>query len=172
MIFRWTLLLLLFVPVVPAFAAETTAPPDDSDGYVSLEMPVADIQQLGERCPVRVEMPLPALEPGERPRIVGVAARYVRCHGVRISHLEVHARRTAYHDVEILVRAQVIAPPGEDSSARLTFTFVSSDGHEYSTDQYLGLDEGEINWGDPSQVSVPESIDLSGLRLKVEMVVP
>jgi len=172
MTLRWTLMLLLFVSVVPTFAAETAPPPNGSDGFISLEMPVVELQKLGERCPVRVEMPLPELKIGDKPRIVGVVARYVSCRGVRISQIEVSARKTQFQGVELVVGAHVIAPGGQDTSARLHYRFVTSGGDEYPTDQYLPLDEGEVNWGNPTLATVPEATDISTLRLKVEMEVP
>lgn len=140
--------------------------------YVSLEQPVREIQAIGERCPVRVEMPVPAMEVGGEQRILGVLARYVHCRGVRLSHVEFEVNRGPLDLIELSASGYVIAPKGRDSTVELVYEWRTPGGDSHSTRQYMHLDEGEINWEDAAIVRVPESLDLSNLRLRVDMTSP
>lgn len=160
-------LLLLSSPAALAAAEER-----EDDGYVSLEQSVTDLQALGDRCPIRVEMPVPEMKVGGPERIIGVLARYIECDGVRISHVEVELGRGPNNLVELSASATVIAPKGEDSTAKLMYYWVLPSGETHRARQYMHLDEGEINWEDAATIRVPGSVDLTSLRLRVEMTSP
>lgn len=145
---------------------------EDPEDYVSLELPVTELQELDERCPIRVEMPLAGLKVGKRTKTFGIRARYLQCRDVRISHVRVRARKLRAIWLELHASAYVIAPKGRDSDARLEYDFVSGDGEVFSARQYLELDEGEKNWGDGISVEVPRSTDLESLRLRIQMTTP
>lgn len=145
---------------------------DEAEPYVSLDALPADFQSLGERCPVRVELPLPELRKGGPAKVVGALARYVHCQGVRISHLEVGAAKGPLDLVELSASAWVIAPQGRDGTAELEYELVAADGETYELRQFLELDEGEINWGHGGMLRVPGTVDLSSLRLRVTMTTP
>jgi hypothetical protein len=164
--------ILLVFAVLVSITLGPGAGAEESDGYVSLAMPPAELLKVGERCPVRVELALPELEVGGEEVIVGALARYVHCQGVRISHLNIEARKGPIDLVELVASARVIAPKGRDSAARLEYEFESADGEVHSASQFLDLDEGEINWDDGGSVLVPGTVDVSSLRLRVELTSP
>ncbi len=166
---RCWLLLLLFLGsgmLAPAVDA------GEDEEFVSLERPVVEIQKIGERCPVRVKLPLPELELGARPKMLGIPARYIHCKGVRIQRVDVRARPGRMTGALLGASAWVEAPKGPDSSARLDYDLVRADGTTDSKVQYLELDEGELNWGDGVRFWLPEESDLQGLRLRLQLTTP
>lgn len=163
------LLLLLFL--VSGMLAPAVDAGEEGE-YVSLKMPVAEIQKIGERCPVRVKLPLPELEVGARQKMVGIPGRYIHCKGVRIQRIDVRARPGRMTGVLLSASAWLEAPKGPDSSARLEYELVRADGTSDSKVQYLELDEGELNWGDGVRFWLPEIADLQGLRLRLQLTTP
>lgn len=157
----------LFVSAL-ASAAES----EKEASFVMLDESPVEIQKIGERCPVRVELPWPEVGVGGGEKVVGALARYVHCQGVQVSHLVVEAKKGPLDLVELIASAWVIAPKGRDTTALLEYEFVGADGESFRARQFLKLDEGEINWSDGGSIRVPGKTDLSTLRLRVTMTTP
>ncbi len=99
-----------------------------------------------ETCPIRVELPLPILEPGKPHRTIRAAR--VQCEGAYLPLVTVEQRKSAGARTPVHASVRYFWPHGTDQEFRIRYWLMEGDQVLAAGRELLVADEGDVNWED------------------------
>ena len=148
--------------VLGFFLAGTVAA---KEHFARLDWPEGQMRQLPDSCPIRIEIPVGQLFTKDRGgRYTTDKVRAAGCQSSSIQKLRISSEKGRYDPVQrkvapglgyhVVIKSDVYLAAGSDKLITLRYRLLLGDTELGSGTEVLEGDQGELNWGDGTQIQL------------------